>query len=304
MTIDPQPSPPLPPAATLILVRERAGQLQTYLLRRSPNSRFMPGLFVFPGGLVEPADGDEGFWNDRVDVRPAALGTRPGGDLERSLALRYAVAAIRETFEEAGILFAAADGAGSTALKRAEERRRRERLPPDWLRQGAAAEGWTLTVSALRPWAHWITPVGMPRRFDTRFFIAVLPEGQNGRPDLRETTEGLWIGARQALAQNLDGRTPLSPPTLVTLHELAGYASLEHLEEGLPQRGWGEPNFPRLVPLDSGRGALIIEPWDPMYDRADLRIEAGKLAENLLPAGAPFSRLWNDGGVWKPVGLT
>jgi len=303
MTIDPQPAP-LPPAATLILVRQHAGELQTYLLRRSPNSRFMPGLFVFPGGLLEPADSDESFWNDRVDVSPAALGTRPGRGLEISLALQYAVAAIRETFEEAGILFAAAAGAGSAALKRAEERRRRERLPPDWLRQGAAAEGWTLTVSALWPWAHWITPVGMPRRFDTRFFIAVLPEGQDGRPDLRETTEGLWIGARQVLAQNLDGRTPLSPPTLVTLHELAGYASLEHLEEGLPHRGWGEPIFPRLVPLDSGRGAVIIEPWDPMYGRADLRIKAGKLAESLLPAGAPFSRLWNDGGVWKPVDAT
>jgi 8-oxo-dGTP pyrophosphatase MutT (NUDIX family) len=304
MAIDPQPSPPLPPAATLILVREHAGELQTYLLRRSPNSRFMPGLFVFPGGLVEPVDGDEGFWNGRVDVSPAALGPRPGGDLECSLALRYAVAAIRETFEEAGILFAATAGAGSAALKRAEERRRRERLPPDWLKHEVAAEGWTLTVSALWPWSHWITPVGMLRRFDTRFFIAVLPEGQNGRPDLRETTEGRWIGARQALAQNLDGRTPLSPPTLVTLHELAGYASLEHLEQGLPQRGWGEPIFPRLVALDNGRGAVIIEPWDPMYDQTDLRIGADKLSECRLPVGAPFSRLWNDGGVWKPVDAT
>lgn len=303
MTIDPQPSA-LPSAATLILVRQHAGELQTYLLRRSPNSRFMPGLFVFPGGLVEPADGDESFWNGRVDASPSTAGTRPGRDLESSPGLRYAVAAIRETFEEAGVLFASSAGAGSAALKRAEERRRRERLPPDWLRQGAAAEGWTLRVSALRPWAHWITPVGMPRRFDTRFFIAVLPEGQNGRPDLRETTEGLWVGARQALAQNLDGRTPLSPPTLVTLHELAGYASLEHLEQGLPHRGWGEPIFPRLVSLGKGRGAVIIEPWDPMYGQADVRIEAGKLAENLLPAGAPFSRLWNDGGVWKPVDPT
>jgi 8-oxo-dGTP pyrophosphatase MutT (NUDIX family) len=304
MAVDPQPSPPLPPAATLILARQHAGELQAYLLRRSMNHRFMPGFFVFPGGLVDSADCDDDFWMARLDVSPQKLSARLGRELDGSLALRYAVAAIRETFEEAGILFAATAGVGSAALKRAEERRRRERLPPDWLRQEVAAEGWTLTVSALRPWAHWITPVGMLRRFDTRFFIAVLPEGQNGRPDLRETTEGRWIGARQALAQNLDGRTPLSPPTLVTLHELAGHASLEHLEQGLPQRGWGEPILPRLVPLDNGRGAVIVEPWDPMYDRADLRIEADQLAECLLPVGAPFSRLWNDGGVWKPVGLT
>jgi 8-oxo-dGTP pyrophosphatase MutT (NUDIX family) len=303
MVIDPPPSP-LPPAATLILVRQHAGELQTYLLRRSPNSRFMPGLFVFPGGLVEPADGDERFWTGRVDVSPSALGTRLGRDLERSLALRHAVAAIRETFEEAGVLFASTAGSGSAALKRAEERRRLERFPPDWLRQRVEAEGWILTLSALWPWAHWITPVGMPRRFDTRFFMAALPGGQNGRPDLHETTEGIWIGARQALAQNMDGRTPLSPPTLVTLHELAGYASLEHLEQGLPHRGWGEPIFPRLVSLGKGRGAIIIEPWDPMYAQTDLRIGAEKLPERLLPVGESFSRLWNDGGVWKPVDLT
>lgn len=303
MLIDPQPSP-LPWAATLILVRQHAGELQTYLLRRSPNSRFMPGLFVFPGGLVEPADGDESFWTGRVDVSPSVLGTRLGRDIERSLALRHAIAAIRETFEEAGVLFVSAAGSGGAALKQMEERRRLERLPTDWLRQQVEAEGWILTLSALWPWAHWITPVGMPRRFDTRFFIAVLPGGQNGRPDLRETTEGIWIGARQALAQNMDGRTPLSPPTLVALHELAGYASLEHLEQGLPHRGWGEPIFPRLVSLGKGRGAIIIEPWDPMYAQTDLRIGADQLPERLLPVGAPFSRLWNDGGVWRPVDLT
>ena len=303
MLIDPQPSP-LPRAATLILVRQHAGELQTYLLRRSPNSRFMPGLFVFPGGLVEPADGDESFWTGRVDVSSSVLSTRLGGDLERSLALRNAIAAIRETFEEAGVLFVSAAGSGRAALKRMEERRRLERLPTDWLRQQVEAEGWILTLSALWPWAHWITPVGMPRRFDTRFFIAVLPGGQNGRPDLRETTEGIWIGASQALAQNMDGRTPLSPPTLVTLHELAGYTSLEHLEQGLQHRGWGEPIFPRLVSLGKGRGAILIEPWDPMYAQTDLRIGVDKLSERLLPVGALFSRLWNDGGVWKPVDLT
>lgn len=295
--------PLLPPAATLILVRQHAGELQTYLLRRSPRSRFMPGLFVFPGGLVDPADCDDAFWSNRLDVAPQALRMRLDRDGEGLAVLRYAVAAVRETFEEAGVIFASAPAAGSEALQRADERRRTGRLAPDWLRQEIEAAGGVLTLSALWPWAHWITPVGMPRRFDTRFFVASLPEGQDGRPDLRETTEGLWISARRALAQNLDGRTPSSPPTLVTLHELTGYASLDHLAQGLQQRGWGEPIFPRLVPLDNGRGAVIIEPWDPMYGQTNVRVEAGKLAESLLPAGVPFSRLWNDGGVWKPVDL-
>jgi 8-oxo-dGTP pyrophosphatase MutT (NUDIX family) len=291
----------LPEAATLILVRERAGALQTYLLRRSPSSGFMPGLFVFPGGRVEPADGDEAFWTNHLDLTPQALQERLGRGLGVSAALRFAVAAIRETFEEAGVLFASAGGAGSAALKQAVEPRRREHLPPGWLRRNAEAERWVLALSALAPWAHWITPVGMPRRFDTRFFVAALPEGQDGRPDLRETSEGLWISPRQALAQNMDGRTPLSPPTLVTLHALSSYATLERLQQGLQAREWGKPIFPRLVSVGRGRGTVIIEPWDPMYAQSDVRMEAERLPGRLLPAGAPFSRLWNDRGVWKPV---
>jgi hypothetical protein len=166
------------------------------------------------------------------------------------------------------------------------------------------AEGWTLALSALWPWAHWITPVGMPRRFDTRFFVATLPEGQASRPDLREAVEGLWISPQQALTQNLDGRTPLSPPTLVTLQALLSYKTLDRLRDGLKDRGWGEPIFPRLVALGEDRGTLIIEPWDPMYARSELRMAAGQLPPSVLPAGVPFSRLWNDRGIWKPVGLT
>jgi 8-oxo-dGTP pyrophosphatase MutT (NUDIX family) len=300
MRADPASSE-LPEAATLILVRERAGALQTYLLRRSPNSGFMPGLFVFPGGLVDPTDGDEAFWTNHLDLTPQALAERLGRGLGGSAALRFAVAAIRETFEEAGVLFASAGGIGSAALKRAVERRSRERLRPGWLRHSAEAERWVLALSALAPWAHWITPVGMPQRFDTRFFVAALPEGQDGRPDLRETSEGLWISPGQALAQNMDGRTPLSPPTLVTLHALSSYATLERLQQGLQTREWGEPIFPRLVTLGRDQGTVIIEPWDPMYAQSDVWMEAGRLPGRLLPAGAPFSRLWNDRGVWKPV---
>jgi 8-oxo-dGTP pyrophosphatase MutT (NUDIX family) len=302
MRIDPELSE-LPAASTLILVRQHAGELQTYLLRRSPGSGFMPGLFVFPGGLVDPADGDDVFWTDRLDVAPQAFAERLCSGMGFSAGLRYAVAAVRETFEEAGVLFAsrAADGAAAWGL--ASRRRLTEGLRRGWLRDWAAIEGWTLVLSALWPWAHWITPVGMPRRFDTRFFVAVLPEGQDGRPDLHETTEGVWISPGHALAQNMDGRTPLSPPTLVTLQALLGFPTLSGLQEGLKHRVWGEPIFPRLVPLGKGRGAVIIEPWDPAYGQEDLRVDTDRLPQCLLPVGAPFSRLWNDGGVWKPVEL-
>jgi 8-oxo-dGTP pyrophosphatase MutT (NUDIX family) len=293
----------LAPAATLILVRQHAGELQTYLLRRSPMSRFMPGLFVFPGGGVDPVDGDDAFWKERLDLSLDAFAGQLGRGMEMPAALRCAVAAVRETFEEAGVLFASLPAAGAQAWKRANERRRDEGLRPGWLRCWTQAEGWALALSALRPWAHWITPLGMPRRFDTRFFVAALPEGQAARPDLHETTEGRWISPRQALDGNLEGRTPLSPPTLVTLHALLAYASPGSLQQGLSHRDWGAPIFPRLIALGKGRGAVIIEPWDPLYGREDLPIDADELPHRRLPVGAPFSRLWNDGGVWKPVGV-
>lgn len=293
----------LPPAATLILVRQHKGELQAYLLRRSPRSAFMPGLFVFPGGLVDPADRDDAFWTDRLDRPPETIGAQLGKGAGLSAVLRFAVAAVRETFEEAGVLFAERAGGGYAPWREANERRLTEGLRHGWLRTRVETDGWKLALSDLRPWAHWITPVGMPRRFDTRFFVAALPEGQDGRPDARETTEGLWVSPGQALVRNMDGLTPLSPPTLVTLNALLAYATLGSLQEGLRHRGWGEPIFPRLIALGKGRGTVIIEPWDPMYGQEDLRIAADELPQRLLPAGAPFSRLWNDGGIWKPVDL-
>jgi hypothetical protein len=100
--------------------------------------------------------------------------------------------------------------------------------------------------------------------------------------------------------QNLSGRTPLSPPTLVTLHELLGFPTLSGLRQGLNARAWGAAIFPRMVPLAASRGVVLIEPWDPLYGQEDFGIDPGKLPERILPPGAPFSRLWNDRGVWKP----
>jgi 8-oxo-dGTP pyrophosphatase MutT (NUDIX family) len=288
----------------LILVRQLDGELQTYLLRRSPTSGFMPGLFVFPGGGVDGADRDEAFWKEHMDLAPPAVSERLGRGLGFAEALSFAVAALRETFEEAGILFAAKAGATAGDLRRVGQRRLQESHWHGWFQSLVQTDGWTLTLSALAPWSHWITPVGMPRRFDTRFFTAALPEGQDGRPDGRETTTGLWISPRKALTVNLEGKIPLSPPTLVTLNELLGYATLGRLQRGLAGRGWGEPLLPRLMALGKGAGSVIIEPWDPMYAQEEIRIEARTLPHCVLSAGAPFSRLWNEGGVWRPVGIT
>jgi hypothetical protein len=141
----------------------------------------------------------------------------------------------------------------------------------------------------------------MPRRFDTRFFVAAAPAGQQCRPDGHETTEGCWISPRRALEENLAGRIPLSPPTLVTLQELLAYPDLETLERALETRDWGAAVFPRLVPLGKENGAVLLEPWDPLYDQEQPGIDPAALPAALLPAGEKFSRLWNGDGIWRPV---
>lgn len=295
-----EPAVPVP-AATLILTREEAGRLQVYLLRRNPKSGFMPGSFVFPGGWVDPGDGDWEFWRERVDLAPevvrARLGNPSGTD-----PLAYAVAAVRETFEESQALFAerrpgAAENYEAACVFRAEHGAER-----GWFRRLAAAGGWVLRLSALVNWGRWITPIALPRRFDTRFFLAVLPEGQACMPDMRETTEGIWLTPAEALAANLSGIVPLTPPGLVTLQELIRYPDLSVLLAFAAARRRDAGVMPRFVSLATPHQALILMPWDPCYGRDGEGIAGGEVEFRPLAAGEPFSRVWNDGsGVWRPV---
>ena len=296
--------PPVPvPAATLILLREAAGCLQVHLLRRSRTSGFMPGSFVFPGGLVDAGDDDAGFWLKRVDLAAEAIDDRlgePGGfDV-----LPYAVAAVREAFEESQALLAhrrsaaGGDYAAACAFRAAHGSER------GWFKRLVDSEGWVLNLSALLRWERWVTPLAMPRRFDTRFFIAVLPPGQHCRPDMHETTEGVWLTPQAALAANLAGAVPLTPPGLATLQELAPYATLAALQTAAAARAWSAGVMPRLIPIPGSPRAVILMPWDPQYGLAESEIVSGAAEPRVLEAGAPFSRVWNDGsGLWRPIGL-
>ena len=143
-----------------------------------------------------------------------------------------------------------------------------------------------------------MTPKLMPKRFDARFFIAFMPEGQVCVPDARETTYGLWMRPKEALQKNFEGEIPLSAPTLVTLHELLQYNSHEQLKKSSQERSWGSTRSPRLVP--SSRGPFILQPWDPLCDE-QIPVDPGDFSTRILPPGQPFSRLWNRDGIWRPV---
>jgi hypothetical protein len=168
----------------------------------------------------------------------------------------------------------------------------------DWFRNKVLNENWTLSFSRLFPWSHWITPVAMSKRFDTRFFIALMPEGQVCVPDDRETVHGLWVSPLKGLQENIRGEIPLSPPTLITLHELLPYNKLADLTNALRPDAWAEPQLPVLFKLE--KGAVIVEPWDPQYGK-EIEIEPKGLEQKVAAIGAPFSRLWLHKGIWRPL---
>ncbi|MGD2096616.1 MAG: hypothetical protein PVG35_03490 [Desulfobacterales bacterium] len=260
----------------------------------------MAGHYVFPGGILDPPDWQYGFWQHHVDLSGKDLCNRlGGGSLSAEHIVAYGVAAIRETLEEAGIFFAKRVKQRPMDIEHAVRLRDKNELSPDWFANLVKSRGWTLLLSALSPWSHWITPVQMNRRYDTRFWLACMPSGQRCRPDQLETTHGLWVNPEQGLSCNLSGQIPLSPPTLVTLQQLSAFDSLADLKAEMQQRKWGRPIFPRMIQLD--RGAVLIEPWDPAYNQTDIDIDAAGLENAILPAGEPFSRIWYHQGLYRPI---
>jgi 8-oxo-dGTP pyrophosphatase MutT (NUDIX family) len=232
---------------------------------------------------------DVAFWQDHVDLPVEQLEPSLDGAVDRMLP--FAVAAIRETWEEAGLLLAAPrkgvsgteqiGESGTLFTRRIEE------------------DGLVLSLSQLGRWHHWITPELMPRRFDTYFFVAPVGQDQRCRPDNHETVHGTWANPLKALTENDQGTLPLSPPTLVTLHQLLPFADLDTLVAETSSRSWPAPIMPRLWPLDNS--ALIIEPWDPDYGRKSVNVKIDRLEADVLPVGAPFSRLWRHRGICRPV---
>lgn len=287
------------PAATVILVRDDEKGLQVYLIRRSGKSSFMAGNFVYPGGKVDTVDRRASAWKDHVDLDSRSIADHLGGGLDHELALAYGVAAIRETIEEAGVFFGTGEGGCFPDMSRIHSLRATGALHPEWMLELAVEKGLTLSLSSLLKWSHWVTPELLKRRYDTRFFIACMPKGQSCVPDRRETTSGMWIRPKQGLEGNMEGKIPLSPPTLITLHDLLEYPRVQDLLTAARAREWGQPILPRLVPLE--RGAVILEPWDKSYEQPDIGLTTSSLSGAVLPVGEPFSRIWQDNEIWKPV---
>ena len=215
-------------AATVLLVRGATRGVEVFMMKR-PSGGDFPDLHVFPGGKVDAQDDELGNACVGLDDRGAAerIGLPRGG-------LRYWVAAIRECFEEAGVLLAYRDRALFSVADAAEARRfdaYREALIAGDLTMDAFARGENLTLATDRVhyFSHWITPEMAPARFDVRFFVAAMPQGQAAAGHARETVSGEWVSPAQALGHKTAGTWMMIEPTLRSLEIIDGYSGVEAL---------------------------------------------------------------------------
>lgn len=210
-------------SATVVMLRDSGAGLEVFLLKRHGLSDVLGGAYVFPGGKVDAQDALVDF-SARLDVAPETLReSLHEEELDQTAAAALVVAALREAFEETGVLFT--PGAGDAQARAAWE----------LLREGRAFDevldlmDLRLEASRLQPWARWITPsVGgvMRKRFDTRFFLATVPAGQFARHDNHEATESTWLTPLAALRQYWDGGIELAPPQIMSLDHLARHPSV------------------------------------------------------------------------------
>lgn len=219
-------------AATVMLVRDGSEGLEVFMLRRNLDSDFVGGAYVFPGGAVDDHDRHENLeavCAGRTDASASAqLGVERGG-------LAFWVAAVRESFEEAGVLLAYGPGGGIVrfddpgiaarfSVHRDDVDRGRRRLVDI-----CAEEGLQLAVDGIFYFSHWITPEGAPRRYDTRFFVARAPEGQAPLHDDREVIASVWIRPSEALALHRAGEFDLIFPTMRSLETLERFTTADEL---------------------------------------------------------------------------
>lgn len=234
------------------------------MVRRHQGMAFMGGAYVFPGGRVDDGDTADDTWCEATDLAASRF-----PDLAPAAAVAHHVAAIRELFEEAGVLLARDKNGRMVSLADAGDHERFAKYRKELhaghrtLRDVVEGEHLRLALDALMPWAHWVTPPVEPRRFDTRFFVTSAPENQSPAHDETETTAGLWIAAAAALARATADEIVLPPPTWATLRELEPFGSVDDV---LTAAAWRPRPLVRREPLflDQDGTQMLLLAGDPL----------------------------------------
>jgi 8-oxo-dGTP pyrophosphatase MutT (NUDIX family) len=261
---------PIRPAATVMLLRDGEHGLEVFVLQRTQAAAFARGQYVFPGGKVDRADHADELEPvcDGLDdaAASAGMGMDRGG-------LAWLVAAIRECFEEAGVLLARRreqadvlrfDSAETEAAFNAARHAVHEGSLA--LTELCAREGLVLLVDRIHLVDHWVTPVGERRRFDTRFFVAAAPAMQEPLHDDKETIASLWVRPDDALAMARSGELGMMPPTIASMRFLARFPDVASALAAAEAASGPPVRIPRLVLDADGRVRGVRLPDEDGYD--------------------------------------
>ena len=254
------------PASTITVLRDAQRGPEVLMLKRNLSSVFVPGVHVFPGGTLDEADhaAELHALCDGTDDALASriLGVEHGG-------LAYWIAAIRELFEEAGVLLArGSDGtllalAEREAAERFHGHRKRMESGEQPFNAVVVDERLRLATDRLRYFGHWITPEGAVRRYDTRFFAAVAPEQQVVQHDNREAIAHEWVRPADLIERHRRGECKLRTPTLHTLQRFADFDAVPALIASLG----AEHDIPAITPRITREGRIAM-PGEPGYEEA------------------------------------
>lgn len=253
-------------AASVVLVRDGSAGPEVFLLRRVRGMAFAGGMTVFPGGGVDSRDADATVaWTG-----PAPQAWASVFQCDVGLARALVCAAVRETFEESGVLLAGADPDSVVADTSAFADARRALVDRELsLAEFLARHDLVVRADLLRPWANWLTPREELRRYDTRFFLAELPAGQRADGVTTEADHAGWQRPADALDDWRAGRRGLLPPTWMTLSDLADHDSVAAAMAA-------DRRIDKVMPkvIRDGDVIRVILPNDPRYDAAAAHLDA------------------------------
>lgn len=260
-------SPVVPrPAATITIVRDLADGFEVLMMKRSLSAGFMAGAYVFPGGGIDEQDTDPALYALCAGMDDTEASRKLGVDRD---GLAYWVGAIRECFEEAGLLLCY-DRSGEMVALADPSASARIGAQRDALNAGALSfaefcrrEELRLAVDRLTYFSHWITPAGAPRRYDTRFFAAAAPSTQEPLHDAKELVDTVWVRPDEALRREREGVLSLRTPTIATLRQLGASSDCASLIRSLA----AQKEIRAIRPVISGDGGRLL-PGEPGYAEA------------------------------------
>lgn len=246
------------PSSTVVLVRAAAASPEIFMVRRHERSSFGEA-FAFPGGVVDAEDSEiydfcQGFTSEAAAAR---LGIKKDG-------LKYFSSAIRELFEESGVLLADLSAVDEDLIRVRNALNDGSLNWAEWVTQNRL----TLYCDRLHYFSHWVTPESLPKRYSTRFFLAVLPEGQCAEHCGGELTESCWVTAKDMLAAGRRGDVKLHYPTVKTLESVARHKDLESLVDWAKSSSeWGVTSMVPAVIIRKGKREIVL-PGDKDYPGA------------------------------------